>query len=88
LLYYFTIGKVVMTLSEGIAFFIKATFLVVFSIAFRPFAVLGAFFTKKFKKITVFFNIAIANIHKKLYNKYRRKDMIKKSLKGFLKIEK
>lgn len=84
LLYYFTVGKVVMTVSEGIAFFVKATLLVIFSVALRPFAALSTFFIKKIKKIALFLNITIANTQKKLYNKYRRKDMIQKSLNGFL----
>lgn len=88
LLYYFTLGKVVMTVSEGIVFLIKATFLVVFSIMFRPFVVLGTFLINNLKKITLFSNITIANIQKKLYNKYKKKDMIQRSLNGFLKIKK
>ena len=88
LLYYFTIGKVVMMVSEGIAFFVKATILIVFSALFRPFVWIGRYVVDKFKKITLFSNIAIENIRKKLYNKYRKKDMIKKSLIGFLKTKK
>jgi hypothetical protein len=85
LLYYFTVGKVVMAVSEGIVFFIKSTLLVVFSVVFRPFAIFGGFLMKK---ITLFSNIAIANIQKKWYNKYKKKDIIHKSLNGFLKIKK
>lgn len=88
LLYYFTIGKIVMTVSEGIAFFIKAIFLVVFSAVFRPFIIIGRFFIKNLKKTGSFLKNCLANIRKKLYNKYRRKDMIEKSLNGFLKIKK
>lgn len=88
LLYYFTMGKVVMTLSEGIAFFIKATILVAFSALFRPFVLICGFLIKKLKNIGLFLNITLENIQKKLYNKYRRKEMIKKSSKGFLKIKK
>ena len=88
LLYYFTIGKVVMMVSEGIAFFIKATILVAFSALFRPFVLICGFLTKKLKNIGLFLNITLANIQKKLYNRYRRKEMIKKSSKGFLKIKK
>ena len=87
-IYYFTVGKIVMMLSEGIAFFIKATILIVFSAFLRPFAKLGHFFAKKMKKIALFLNITIANIQKKLYNINRKKKMIKKSSMGFLKIKK
>lgn len=88
LLYYFTIGKIVMTVSEGIAFFVKATLLIVFCAILRPICFIGKFFAKKIKKITRFSNIAIAKFRKKLYNKYKKKDMLQKSLDGFLKIEK
>lgn len=87
-LYYFTLGKIVMMVSEGIVFFIKAAFLVVFSAILHPFVILGQFFSKKLKKTALFLNITLANIRKKLYNNSRKKNMIEKSSKGFLKMKK
>ncbi len=87
-LYYFTLGKIVMMVSEGIVFFIKAAILVIFSAILHPFVILGHFFAKKLKKIALFLNITIANIRKKLYNINRKKRMIDMSSKGFLKMKK
>ena len=86
IIYYFTVGKIVMMLSEGIVFFIKATILIIFSAICRPFVILGHFWAKKLKKTTLFLYITIANIQKKLYNINRKKKMIKKSSTGFLKM--
>lgn len=84
LLYYFTVGKIVMTVSEGLAFFIKAVFVVIFAAICRPFAIFGRFLGKKIKKIIRFLNIAIANIEKKLYNIIVKKKFLEKAEKGLL----
>ena len=88
LLYYFTIGKLVILASELIVFSIKAIFLMIFTLVLRPFSFLGVFFAKKVKKIALFLNMAIANIRKKLYNNYRKKKLLKKAVFGFLRSEK
>ena len=87
IIYYFTVGKIIMMLSEGIVFIIKATILIIFSAICRPFVIFGRFFAKKLKKIALFLHITIANMQKKLYNINRKKKMMEKSSKGFLKIK-
>jgi hypothetical protein len=86
LIYHFTLGKIILTLSECIAFVLKAIFMVFLGLIFKPISFFGHFLTKKIKKIEFIFNMTIANIQKKLYNNYIRKKLIKKSKKAFLNI--
>lgn len=75
LIYYFTLGKLVMIASEVIVFLIKASFLIVFSIICKPIVFFWRFFVKKSKKIISFLNNALAKIRKRLYNNNRKKEI-------------
>jgi len=83
LLYYFTVGKLVMLLSEGIVFIIRATVLILGSCILSPFVKIFRFFVKKLKKITKKIQILIAKITKKLYNKRKKQEWLHKAEKGF-----
>ena len=83
LLYYFTVGKLVMLLSEGIVFIIRATVLILGNCILSPFVKIFRFFVKKLKKITKKIQILIAKITKKLYNKRKKQEWLHKAEKGF-----
>ncbi len=82
-LYYFTVGRGVMLISEAIVFVLRATFLILASCILRPFVKIFRIFVKKIKKIKKKFEILIAKITKKLYNKHKKQEWIHRSEKGF-----
>ena len=84
LLYYFTVGKLIMALSERIVFAIKAILLIVGSILMRPILAFCRFFNKKLTKIAKKFRKVIANRTKKLYNKNKKQKWLHKADKGFI----
>lgn len=84
LLYYFTVGKLIMALSERIVFVIKAIILIVGSILMRPILAFCRFFNKKLTKTAKKFRKVIANRTKKLYNKNKKKEWLHSAAKGFV----
>lgn len=76
LLYYFTVGKCVMLVSEAIAFGIKATFCILGSLCMRPVVKIFRFFVKNLKKTTGFFQFLIAKRTKKLYNIHKKQEWL------------
>lgn len=84
LLYYFTVGKLVMLMSEGIVFFLKAAFWVILGAVSLPFRVIFFFFVKKIKKIILKLKTVIEKKQKKMYNKNRKLELLKKADVGFL----
>ena len=82
--YYFTLGKLVMLVSEGIVFLIRATLTIVFGLFLRPFCLFYRFFMKKMERIRIFFQTAIAKRKKKLYNKNEQKRLRQEAGNGFL----
>ncbi len=82
LLYYFTVGKLIMALSERIVFVIKATFLILGSVLMRPFVAICHFFNKKLTKTMNFFRKLIAKRTKMLYNKGKKKEWLHLAAKG------
>ena len=83
LIYYFTIGRIVMLLSEGIVFVIRATGLVLGSCILYPFVKIFHFFVKKLIKNYKKFQYLIAKITKKLYNKHKKQEWLHMTEKGF-----
>ena len=82
--YYFTIGKLVMMLSEGIVFCLKALFLIAFFIISYPFRRIFCFFNKKIKKFITNLQQALAKKRKKLYNKNIKIQLLREAEFGFL----
>lgn len=87
LLYYFTVGKLVMLLSEGIVFCLKAAVCIVLGTISRPFRAIFRFFVKKIKIFISNLKIVIEKRQKKLYNKNRRLQLLKKAEHGFLEMK-
>ena len=83
-LYYFTVGKCLMTVSEAVVFFIKAALLIVGRCFLYPFIKLFGFILNFFRKITKKFRICIAKRRKKLYNIHVKKKWLCLSKKGFV----
>ncbi len=84
LLYYFTVGKLIMALSERIVFVIKAALLILGNIFLRPILAFCRFFNKKLTKIAKNFRKVIANRTKRLYNKGKKKEWLRKACRGFI----
>ena len=83
--YYFTAGKIVFNLSELICFVIRATAMIGFYVFFTPIMYILTKIRRFFKNIYIFFQNAIAKNIKKRYNKYKEKNLIRKSIHAFLK---
>ena len=83
-LYYFTVGKLVTMLSEGIVFCLKAFFLIAFFIISYPFRRIFSFLSKKIKKIITNLQQALAKKRKKLYNKNIKMHLLREADCGFL----
>ncbi len=84
LAYYFTIGKLVMLLSEGIVFFLRATLTILFILMSRPIVIFVEFFGKIAKKMSKNIQNALAKKRKRVYNKHNRKRMLQQASQGFL----
>lgn len=84
-LYYFTVGKIVFNLSEFICFIIRAIFVIVFYVFFTPIMYILTKIRRFFEKIYIFFQNTIAKNIKKRYNKYKEKNLNRKSIHAFLK---
>ena len=83
-LYYFTLGKLVMFLSEWIVFFLRAVFSICIFLLSRPFVIFWSFLGKIVKKVRSNLQKTIANQRKKVYNIHKVKDCLKAADQGFL----
>ena len=83
-LYYFTLGRLVMLLSEGIAFFLRAFLTVFLWVISRPLVLFVVFLGKNTKKLIKKFKKTIANNRKKVYNTYKVEKVLKEADHGFL----
>ncbi|MBQ2999928.1 MAG: hypothetical protein IJD64_05640 [Clostridia bacterium] len=84
LLYYFTVGKLVIFLSEWIVFFIRAAFSIFFYLLSRPGVIFFRFLGKIVKKMGSNLQKTIANQRKKVYNINKVKDCFEAAEHGFL----
>lgn len=88
LLYYFTAGKLIFSLSEFICFAIKVTVTFILFVIFSPFVYILTKIQKIFEKIYIFFQKSIAKYIKKSYNNYKEKELLRWSENSFLRIKK
>lgn len=84
LLYYFTVGKLVMFCSEGVVFIFRAVLTVVFVLISRPIVFFVDFFGKNVKKLFKNIQKAIAKKRKRVYNKHKETFVLKEAEHGFL----
>ncbi len=82
--YYFTIGRLVMLISEAVVFFVRAGCHILFYLLFYPFRQILVFLRKIVKKVWINIGKTIANRRKKMYNISKRKCVIKQAESGFL----
>ena len=83
LVYYFTVGKLVLYFSEALAFFVRATFTVLFAIICYPIRICVVFLLKIAKKILGCINKTLAKRRILMYNKNRKKSVLKEADLGF-----
>ena len=86
-LYYFTVGKLIFSLSEFICFVIKAVVVVILFVIFNPFVYILTKIQKFFEKIYLFFQKSIAKYIKKSYNIYKEKELLRGSGNAFLNVK-
>ena len=84
LVYYFTLGKVVIFLSEWIVFVFRSFFLIFFFLLSRPFVIFLRFLGKNLKKLRLNLQKSIANQRKKVYNINKVKSCLNAAEHGFL----
>ena len=87
LLYYFTVGKLIMLISEPIAILIKYVFLSFLVIFGYPFKTFFCFAVKKLKKYVFLYSFTLENRAKKLYNIEEKKYLVEMSKNGFFDID-
>ena len=83
-LYYFTLGRIVMLLSEGIIFLIRAIFKMFFYIISRPFVLIFSVLSGILQKILKKLRSAIEKRRSVRYNKEKRTELMVLSERGFL----
>lgn len=83
-LYYFTVGKLMMFLSEWIVFFLRSVFSIFFFLLSRPWVILWRFLGKIVKKSRLNLQKTIANQRKKVYNIHKVNDCFRAADRGFL----
>ena len=84
LAYYFTVGKLIMLLSEGVVCLLRmATTMILFLIT-RPFVLFGRLIGNEIKKIWSKIRKALANRRKKVYNKRMKDRTMREAEWGFL----
>lgn len=83
LLYYFTLGKLVIFISEWIVFFLRAAFLVLFYLLMKPFVLIWKFLGKNIAKVRSNLWKALAKRRKKMYNKSKMKNCFEAAERGF-----
>ena len=82
--YYFTIGKLVIYLSEWIVFFLRAAFSILFFLLLQPVIKLFTLVSFIMKKIISNLQKSIAKKRKKVYNINKEKDCLCAAKQGFL----
>ena len=83
-LYYFTIGKLVIYLSEWIVYLLRAAFTILIFVLSWPFRKLCLFFGRMMKKIFSNLKKRIAKQRKKVYNIRKEKECLQAAARGFL----
>ncbi len=83
LLYYFTLGRLIMLLSEGIVFVLKAFLSILFHFLLVPFKKIVGFFGKNIKKLYRKAKKTIAKLQKKRYNISKQESVLKEAEVGF-----
>ena len=83
--YYFTLGRLLMLLSEGVIFFIRAALNILLHIIFRPFVLLFRLIFKIFGRVSKKLRSAIEKKASLRYNKEKQRELTQLSLQGFLK---
>ncbi len=84
LIYYFTLGKLLILISEYLVFVLRSTFVVLCWLFCRPFYLLVGFFWKKSKNIYAKVEKTIAKKQKMVYNIDKNKQVFKNAAVGFL----
>ena len=82
-LYYFTVGKIVMLVSEAIIFFIRATLKVVLFIIFRPVFLIFRKIFEALKKMWIKIKTSIAKKRNIRYNENRQRELLSRASRGF-----
>lgn len=82
-LYYFTVGKLVIFLSEGIIFFVRAAVRIVLYLVSRPFIYLWRTVVKILRSLWKKIASGIAKKRIMRYNKAKRRELLELSRKGF-----
>lgn len=83
-LYYFTLGKIVMLLSEGIIFFIRAISLILFYIISRPFILIFGAVLRILRSVLKKLRSALEKKRAIRYNKEKQAEIVGLSYRGFL----
>ncbi|MBE6668512.1 MAG: hypothetical protein E7607_09425 [Ruminococcaceae bacterium] len=84
--YYFSIGRIVIYLSESIAFGVRVVFAMILSIFYRPLRMLAEFFVKNIKKIYKNLNKSLEKRKNLVYNNSKERNAIREALKGFVRL--
>lgn len=84
LVYYFTVGKLVIFCSEGIVFAFRSILMVIFVLFSRPIVIFVVFFGKNAKKLNENIRNALAKKRKRVYNKHKESFILQKAAHGFL----
>ena len=82
--YYFTLGRIVMLLSEGIIFILRALFKIFFYIISRPFVFVFGLVLRILRKLAKKLRRAIEKKRSMRYNKEKRTELLALSERGFL----
>ncbi|MBO5415807.1 MAG: spore cortex biosynthesis protein YabQ [Clostridia bacterium] len=82
-IYYFTLGKLVIFLSEGIIFFVRAAVRIILYLVSRPFVYLGRVVVKILRTLRKKIASGIAKKRIMRYNKTKRRELLELSRKGF-----
>lgn len=88
IIYYFTVGRVVIFFSEIPVFVIKALILIVFELFYKPTRLFVGFFGLFAKKIYKNLHKTIAKKQKKVYNKSKKNFVKNRATLGFVDITK
>ena len=88
LIYYFTLGRLVLYFSEALAFALRGIFFVFLSIFYRPIRFFVDFLVKIIKKMYKKLYKAIAKRQKMVYNNNSERIVMKKAACGFVEITK
>ena len=84
LIYYGTVGRLVMLVSEGIVLILRSVCTVIFVLFSRPICLFVGFFGKNAKKTVKNLGNAIAKKRKRVYNKHKKNKIMRQSEQGFL----